>query len=154
MCGIVTQFSSKKASLVEVNSMLDKLTHRGPDESTSWLSSCEKVAMAHARLTLTGKELGVHPVQNEDGSITAVVNGEFYGYEAIRSELESKGHRFCSDTDSEILVHLYEEHGLNLFSHLNGEFAFVLWDGNTQEIIAARDRFGIKPLVYQQLNGK
>ena len=89
-----------------------------------------------------------------DGSILAVVNGEFYGYRQIRQQLIAAGHQFCSQVDSEIVVHLYREYGLDFVDHLRGEFSFLLWDGRQQRLIAVRDRFGIKPLVYHQSNEK
>jgi len=108
----------------------------------------DSVALAHARLSLVGVSNGSQPIANESGLIHAVVNGEFYGYREIRRTLESKGHQFRTESDSEVLVHLYEQHGLKCLDHLRGEFAFVLWDEQQQQLVAARDRFGVKPLVF------
>lgn len=106
--------------------------------------------MGHARLSIIGIANGTQPVKNEDGSIVAVVNGELYDYKKIRKQLIDQGHFFKTDSDSEILIHLYEEYGLQIFEYLRGEFAFILWDERNRTLIAARDRFGIKPLFYTQ----
>ena len=98
-------------------------------------------------------ENGRQPLTNEDGSVRAIVNGEFYGSDAIRTELSKCGHSFETATDSEILVHLYEEYGKGCLAHLRGEFAFVLWDEKRRILFAARDRFGVKPLLYANDRG-
>lgn len=126
------------------------MIHRGPDEDGLWQSSDLKVALGHTRLSIIGLEDGRQPITNETGDIVAVVNGELYDFERIRAELEAKGHRFRTHTDSEILVHLYEEYGVDCLQYLRGEFAFVLWDERAGRIFAARDRFGIKPIYFSQ----
>jgi asparagine synthase (glutamine-hydrolysing) len=93
-------------------------------------------------------ESGGQPIGNEDGAVIAVVNGEFYGFEEIRADLQQRGHRLKTRTDSEILVHLYEQHGVACLDRLQGEFAFILWDDREKILFAARDRFGVKPLYY------
>ena len=91
------------------------------------------------------------PIANEDGRYRAVVNGEFYGFESIRQDLEKRGHRFRTLCDSEIVLHLYEEYREGCLEYLRGEFAFILWDEEKRTLFAARDRFGIKPLFYAQI---
>jgi asparagine synthase (glutamine-hydrolysing) len=128
--------------------------HRGPDGNSLWISDRRNVGLGHTRLAIIGLENGQQPICNEDRSIFIVVNGEFYGYEAIRRDLEDRGHCFRTESDSEIAVHLYEEYGLEFVSRLRGEFALILWDERNQTLHAVRDRFGIKPLFHTELNGK
>ena len=120
----------------------------GPDERQTWISADGRAGLGHARLSIIDLSSGTQPIANEDGSLQIVVNGEFYDFERIRAELESQGHRFRTRSDSEIALHLYEQHGLRFFEELRGEFAFVLWDARNRTLLAARDRFGIKPLLY------
>jgi asparagine synthase (glutamine-hydrolysing) len=151
MCGIVAiakQHGEVSASSLQAATA--KLSHRGPDGSRVWLSSNACVGLGHARLSIIDLHTGDQPLSNEDGTIHAVVNGEFYGYISIREELESRGHRFQTKSDSEILLHLYEEVGYDCVHRLRGEFAFVLWDERKKVLFAARDRCGIKPLYYSQ----
>jgi asparagine synthase (glutamine-hydrolysing) len=149
MCGIVA--IARKSEPVDENILrqaVEALHHRGPDGRKTWIAPSGQVGLAHTRLSIIDLHTGDQPLSNEDGSIHAVVNGELYGFQAIRSELEQKGHVFKTRSDSEILIHLYEEYGAQCVHRLRGEFAFVLWDDNQQKLIAARDRFGIKPLFY------
>ncbi len=154
MCGILTQFEKQQAlndrNIKLFLESLKLLKHRGPDATDYVISSNETYALGHTRLALTGRENGRQPISNETGEIYAVVNGEFYQYETIRTNLEQQGHRFKTDSDSEILVHLYEQYGMQFTDYLNGEFAFVLADHRAAEpvFIAGRDRFGVKPLHY------
>ena len=153
MCGVVAchgDSSSPEHLRDQASTALRALAHRGPDESSVWMADEVGVALGHSRLTIVDLTLGAHPVQNEDRSVTAVVNGELYGDGDLRRELQAQGHRFRSNTDSEILVHLYEEHGLRCLQFLRGEFAFILWDSRQRRLFAARDRFGVKPLVYAE----
>lgn len=127
---------------------LSRLHHRGPDQQDTFCSSNGNVQLGHCRLHITGGSDAVQPVRNEDGSILAIVNGQFYGYQEICNDLCRSGHRISSSSDSEIAVHLYEEYGLRFVEHLRGEFAVVLYDANLHRMVLARDRFGVKPLVY------
>jgi asparagine synthase (glutamine-hydrolysing) len=149
MCGIVGVFSRSHAvspTVVERATM--SLYHRGPDGQRQWISADGKVALGHARLSIIDLTTGDQPIASEDERRRVVVNGEFYGYEAIQRELEGRGHRLRTKSDSEIALHLYEDFGLQCLHHLRGEFALVLWDETRRRLIAARDRFGIKPLFY------
>ena len=112
------------------------------------MSSDRRVALGHARLSIIDLTTGDQPIASEDGQTRIIVNGEFYGYEAIQRELEQSGHRLRTRSDSEIALHLYEDFGVQCLHRLRGEFAFVLWDERNRTIFAARDRFGIKPLFY------
>ena len=153
MCGIVACYGAARSPndlRRTLRRSLQALSHRGPDETQVWTGTAGGVGLGHVRLSLVDPRRGVHPVQNEDRSITAIVNGEFYDDHEWRETLETRGHRFRTRTDSEILVHLYEQHGLSCVEFLRGEFAFVLWDQSAQRLFAARDRFGVKPLVYGQ----
>ena len=149
MCGIVALFSRKSPVEAEtVQRAVERLHHRGPDGQRQWISEDRRVALGHARLSIIDLHTGDQPMANENEDIRIVVNGEFYGYEPIRKELEGKGHRLRTRSDSEIALHLYEDLGVHCLHRLRGEFAFVLWDGVNRRIFAARDRFGIKPLFY------
>jgi asparagine synthase (glutamine-hydrolysing) len=117
-------------------------------------SSNRDVSLGHTRLSIIDLATGDQPLSNEDGSIHLVVNGEFYDFEEIRAHLESRGHRFRTKSDSEILLHLYEEYGVECVHRLRGEYAFVLWDERKKLLFAGRDRFGIKPLFYTERNGR
>ena len=130
------------------------LHHRGPDGRGVWVSGDASVALGHTRLAIMDPVGGSQPICNEDGTVCASVNGEIYGFERQRRELEAKGHRFSTASDSEVLVHLYEERGLDALGELRGELAFVLYDHRRRRLIAARDRFGIKPLVWCEHGGR
>lgn len=149
MCGLVAAFGAT----MDLTPALDALAHRGPDGRGTWHSHDHGVSLGHTRLALVDVDGGAQPLFNEEGSIVCIVNGELYGHRRIRAELESEGHRFSSRSDSEILLHLYEKHGLDCVEHLRGEFAFVLWDSHQQRLVAARDRFGVKPLCFARPTG-
>lgn len=149
MCGIVA-IARKNEPVDELilQKAVEALHHRGPDGRKTWLSPSGLVGLAHTRLSIIDLHTGDQPLSSQDGTIHAVVNGEFYGFQDIRSELQAKGHKFKTRSDSEILIHLYEEYGAQCVHRLRGEFAFVLWDERQHKLFAARDRFGIKPLFY------
>jgi len=152
MCGIVAAFSrGDPVSAVRLERGTVRLHHRGPDGQRSWVADDGRVGLGHARLSIIDLTSGDQPIASEDEQIRIVVNGEFYGYEAIQRELQGRGHRLRTKSDSEIALHLYEDYGLQLMRHLRGEFALVLWDGRQRRLVAARDRFGIKPLFYAWL---
>src|SRR5258705_3980848 len=149
MCGIVA-FLSRGLPISEsaFQRATQSLYHRGPDGQRHWRSPDSRVALGHARLSIIDLTTGEQPIASEDGRTRIVVNGEFYGYEAIQRELEQSGHRLRTRSDSEIALHLYEDLGTQCLHRLRGEFAFVVWDETNRTIFAARDRFGIKPLFY------
>ena len=152
MCGIFGLLA-REVDHERVERALGTLADRGPDGHRIWRSEDDRVALGHAHLSIVGKGDNAQPLRNERGTIVASVNGEFYGYETIRRELEKGGHRFSTRSDSEIVVHLYEEYGVECLAHLRGEFAIVLWDANNGTVFAARDRFGVKPLVWSVHHG-
>jgi asparagine synthase (glutamine-hydrolysing) len=149
MCGIFAVFSRREpVSEAVVHRAVRSLYHRGPDGQRQWIAPHRRVALGHARLSIIDLTTGDQPIANEDEKIYIVVNGEFYGYESIQHELLGAGHRLRTRSDSEIVLHLYEDLGVHCLHRLRGEFAFVLWDEVHRTLFAARDRFGIKPLFY------
>jgi asparagine synthase (glutamine-hydrolysing) len=126
--------------------MLEALRHRGPDGDA--LRRTGPLALAHARLAIIDVAGGDQPLDSEDGQVTAIVNGEIYNQRELRAGLEERGHRFATHSDSEVIVHAYEEHGLGCVRRLNGIFAFALWDERRRRLMAARDPFGVKPLYW------
>lgn len=148
MCGITAIFSPQTPldrSRLEMATA--KLSHRGPDGQRTWVAPDGRAGLGHTRLDITTAATP-QPISNENGQLHLVVNGEFYDHARIREELIARGHRFSTTTDSEIALHLYEEHGADCLIKLRGEFAFIIWDAARQTLFAARDRFGIKPLFY------
>ncbi|RLA82551.1 MAG: asparagine synthase (glutamine-hydrolyzing), partial [Deltaproteobacteria bacterium] len=126
--------------------MVQRVAHRGPDEEGFLFG--HGIGLGHRRLSIIDLFTGRQPIGNEDGSIQVVFNGEIYNFPDLRRELEERGHRFSTRTDTEVLVHLYEEKGEDLLRDLNGMFAFALWDERRRKLLLARDRIGIKPLYY------
>ena len=124
-----------------------KLAHRGPDSEGAFLDG--GVGIAARRLSIIDLNTGDQPLANEDGSVRVAQNGEIYNYRELRDELASKGHRFASHGDTEVIAHLYEEYGLDFATRLRGMFAVAIWDAREQQLVLARDRFGIKPLYYR-----
>jgi asparagine synthase (glutamine-hydrolysing) len=126
--------------------MVEALRHRGPDGEA--LRRIGPVALAHTRLAIIDVAGGDQPLDSEDGLVTAIVNGEIYNHRTLRGELERRGHRWATNSDSEVVVHAYEEHGPDFVRRLNGIFAFVIWDERERRLVAARDAFGVKPLYW------
>jgi asparagine synthase (glutamine-hydrolysing) len=126
--------------------MVEALRHRGPDGEA--VRRVGPVVLAHTRLAIIDVAGGDQPLDSEDGRVTAIVNGEIYNHRELRRTLEARGHRFATSSDSEVVVHAYEEHGVDCVRHLNGIFAFALWDEREQRLVAARDQFGVKPLYW------
>jgi asparagine synthase (glutamine-hydrolysing) len=154
MCGIVALFSRRgPVSEEALQKATRSLIHRGPDGRGHWTSADRRAALGHARLSIIDLGGGEQPIASEDGETRIVVNGEFYGYEPIRRELEEAGHRLRTRSDSEIALHLYEDLGVDCLHRLRGEFAFVVWDQKNRTVFAARDRFGIKPLFWAEHEG-
>jgi len=152
MCGIAGIASSKGApDLDAVRRMSATLVHRGPDDEG--LFHRGPVALAARRLSIIDLAHGHQPIANEDGSVVVVQNGEIYNYRELKRELEGAGHRFATDCDTEVLVHLYEQHGEGFVERLRGMFAIALWDDRERRLLLARDRFGIKPLYYRHVDG-
>src|SRR4051794_603079 len=148
MCGIAGFVNregddANRDMLVE---MTATLTHRGPDGEGYHVDG--PAALGHRRLSIIDLAGGAQPMSNEDGSVWVTFNGEIYNEPALRGELRARGHLFRTDSDTECLVHLYEDHGVDFVRHLNGMFALALWDSRRRRLVLARDRMGQKPLVY------
>ncbi len=150
ICGIIFKEPDRTPSTQQVEAMAETLRHRGPDGGGVHISG--RVGLGHRRLKIIDlSEDGRQPMSNEDGSIWVTFNGEIYNFRELRRELEAKGHRFRSQTDTEVIVHSYEEWGLDCLHRFNGMFAFGLWDENQKQLHLVRDRLGIKPLFYAPL---
>lgn len=154
MCGIagIIDFDSTQPSERLLRRMLGLLGHRGPD--ASGIYSNGHAGLAHARLSIIDLSGGDQPIHNEDGSVWIVYNGEVFNYPDLRKDLITRGHHFYTNTDTEVLVHLYEEKGPELLNDLNGQFAIALWDKRVERLMLARDRLGIRPLFYHQQAGR
>jgi asparagine synthase (glutamine-hydrolysing) len=149
MCGIagVLRFDGAPPDLDVVERMTDAVAHRGPDGAGTYLSG--PIALGHRRLSIIDlSEAGAQPLANEDGTVRVSYNGEIYNFAALREELVARGHAFRSRTDTEVIVHAYEEWGLECLARFNGMFAFALWDDRLQRLWLVRDRLGVKPLFY------
>jgi len=154
MCGIVALFSPRGTIVTDgLECATRRLVQRGPDGQRTWVAPHGRVGLGHARLSIIDLRTGDQPIASEDGRTHIVVNGELYDFERIQRELESRGHRLRTRSDSEIALHLYEDLGTGCLHQLRGEFAFALWDEANQTLFAARDRFGIKPLFYAVHDG-
>jgi asparagine synthase (glutamine-hydrolysing) len=150
MCGIVGIYGVSDKTLVK--RMCDTIVHRGPDEEGYYLD--DFVSLGMRRLSIIDLTSGSQPIYNEEGSIVVVYNGEIYNFNELRQELELKGHRFVTNTDTEVIVHAYEEYGHRCLDRFNGMFVIALWDSIRKELFLARDRIGIKPLYYTMIDGK
>jgi len=166
MCGITGAVWSEAAKAVgedTLRRMVDVLRHRGPDEDGTYTSELKVrqgsgtapgVALGFRRLAIIDVAGGHQPLGNEDGSVWVVFNGEIYNYRDLRRRLEGTGHRFRTNSDTETIVHLYEDEGAEMLSHLNGMFALAVWDARKRQLLLARDRLGQKPLVYRLEPGR
>ena len=149
MCGICGKLQYDPEARVSpdlLQRMTDAIVHRGPDGEGKYLSG--PVGLGHRRLAIIDLHAGAQPMCNEDGTLWIVFNGEIYNFPELRRTLLAWGHRFSSSTDTEVILHLYEEYGVDCLSHLRGMFAFALWDNRERTLFLARDRVGIKPLYY------
>ena len=148
MCGIcgTVNLHGQPVDVVTLTAMREHLHHRGPDEAGQYL--CGGVGLAMRRLSIIDLAGGSQPVYNEDRTLAIVFNGELYNFPTLRPRLEALGHRFYTSSDTEVVVHAYEQWGLDCLAEFNGMFAFALWDSRTQRLVIARDRLGIKPLYY------
>ncbi|MHB1377034.1 MAG: asparagine synthase (glutamine-hydrolyzing) [Candidatus Humimicrobiaceae bacterium] len=159
MCGIVGIFNFNNQESINENllvKMRDIMIHRGPDDFGLWISPDNKTGLAHRRLSIIDiSKSASQPMSNEDNSIFIVFNGEIYNHQEIRPELEKKGHKFKTDhSDTEVIIHAFEEWGVNCIQKLRGMFAFAIWDENKKELLIVRDRIGIKPVYYTKKDGR
>lgn len=148
MCGIVAIAGRDTVEHARLDHAIRALAHRGPDGRGTWTAADRSCALGHTRLAVIDPAGGAQPIANEDGSIVAVVNGELYGFAEHAPWLRDRGHVLRTRCDAEVLVHLYEELGDDVVRVLRGELAFVLWDARRRTLLAGRDRFGVKPLVW------
>jgi asparagine synthase (glutamine-hydrolysing) len=155
MCGIVGKLSLDGQEPVDadlIERMTDALSHRGPDGAGAYVSG--PIGLGHRRLSIIDlSSSGAQPMCNEDKSVWIVFNGEIYNFKELRHHLLKRGHTFRSTTDTEVIIHLYEEYGIDCLTHLRGMFAFAIWDSRRRRLFLARDRVGIKPLYYCQARG-
>ena len=150
MCGICGVFYSDRTRRVNRDALVamnQQIVHRGPDDDGFFIE--ENVGLAMRRLSIIDIQTGHQPLNNEDGSVWIVFNGEIYNHQDLREDLQSRGHSYRTKSDTETIVHLYEEYGSNCVEHLRGMFAFAIWDRSKRCLFIARDRLGIKPLYYR-----
>jgi asparagine synthase (glutamine-hydrolysing) len=151
ICGIAAFDGSFAVSEDVVTRMRETIGHRGPDDAGSWVDPTGRVALGHRRLSIVDlSSAGHNPMPNEDGTVWITYNGEIYNHRELRAELEAKGHVYRSRTDTETIIHLYEEEGIDCVKRLHGMFAFAIWDTRKQQLFLARDRLGVKPLYWSQ----
>lgn len=152
ICGIINYNSVGKVKEDCLRAMTNKMIHRGPDDAGVYVK--ENIGLGHRRLKIIDlTEAGRQPMSNEDGTIWIVLNGEIYNYKELRQGLTDKGHAFKSHTDTEVVIHLYEEYGVECIKYLRGMFAFGIWDEKEKLLLLARDRIGKKPLLYSYKDG-
>src|SRR6266480_1773583 len=148
MCGICGIFDKSGAPIDRrsLESMISRLQHRGPDGNGHYVD--REIGLGHRRLSIIDLGGGAQPIANEDGTLQIVFNGEIYNFVELRKELEAFGHGFKTRSDTEVIVHAYEQWGTNCVKRFNGMFAFAIWDKRKRELFLARDHLGIKPLYY------
>lgn len=151
LCGIVNFQREEPVDLDLLREMTSTLKHRGPDDEGFYHAGF--VGLGHRRLSIIDLSTGRQPIHNEEKSVWVVFNGEIYNAPELTSQLADAGHRFYTQTDTEVILHAYEDHGVNCLTLFNGMFAFALWDSSRRRLVLARDRAGIKPLYYTEVNG-
>jgi len=151
MCGIAGIISYHQYNKAKLKSMTDLLKSRGPDEEGFFYD--KGICLGHRRLSIIDLETGRQPISNEDGHLTIVFNGEIYNYLEIKDKYLGNRHKFKTNTDTEVILHLYEEKGKDVVNYLNGMFSFAIWDSREKELFIARDRVGQKPLYYFNIGG-
>ena len=147
ICGILYPLGSQNVDRSILATMNRQIAHRGPDDEGFFVD--ENVGLAVRRLSIIDVKTGHQPLSNEDESLWIVFNGEIYNHTELRSELELRGHRYRTRSDTETIAHLYEEYGRDCVKYLRGMFAFAIWDRRRKTLFAARDRLGIKPFYYR-----
>jgi asparagine synthase (glutamine-hydrolysing) len=154
MCGIagIMSLDGRPVAGEDIQNMCAMMIHRGPDEGGFYRG--DGVALGMRRLSIIDLHTGHQPLANEDGSVWVVFNGEIYNFQSLRKRLASRGHQFATQTDTEVIVHLYEDYGPHLVDHLRGMFAFAVWDERRKQLLLGRDRLGIKPLYYADLGDR
>src|SRR5215211_5002873 len=152
MCGIAGKVGQARVTEGEIRRMCDAIAHRGPDDWGTFVEG--RVGIGMRRLSIIDLAGGHQPLSNEDGTVVGVFNGELYNYESLYAELSARGHRFSTRTDTEVLVHMYEDEGEKMVQRLRGMFAFAIWDRTRGRLLLARDHFGQKPLFYTESAGR
>lgn len=152
IAGIINITGDKPILQTDLVKMTDQLSHRGPDGKGYYID--KHIGLGHARLSIIDLNTGKQPIHNEDETIWIVFNGEIFNYIELRKELEKKGHIFYTSTDTEVIVHLYEEYGIKFVEYLNGQFGIALWDKAKRRLLLVRDRAGIIPLYYYSNNNR
>src|SRR5216684_7748821 len=154
MCGIagIVSFDAGPVLVEDVRAMCAAMVHLGPDDEGFHVGP--RVGLGMRRLSIIDLATGHQPIANEDGTVWAILNGEIYNYRALRRFLAGRGHVFRTATDTETIVHLYEEYGARCVERLRGMFAFAVWDEPRRRLLLARDRLGIKPLFYAEVGGR
>src|SRR5689334_788101 len=155
MCGIAGILNLEHSDPVaqrDISQMLAMLRHRGPDQFGIYLDG--PLGLGNARLSILDLCGGQQPICNEDGTLWIVFNGEIFNYVELRNDLKGRGHIFRTDTDTEVVIHLFEERGSDCLSQLNGDFALAIWNSVNGELFLARDRVGVRPLFYTVNHGR
>src|SRR5947207_2112007 len=147
ICGIFYPDARQSVPRDTLNGMNHEIVHRGPDDEGFFVE--KNIGLAMRRLSIIDVQTGQQPITNEDESLWIVYNGEIYNHRELRVRLEARGHRYRTQSDTETIVHLYEEYGRDCVKHLRGMFAFAIWDRRSRRLFIARDRLGIKPLYYR-----
>lgn len=152
MCGIagILNFDTKRVDSALLARMIEQVRHRGPDQGGIYID--KRAGLAHARLSIIDLASGQQPMQSADKSLSIVFNGEIFNYIELREDLQGKGHRFLTQSDTEVILHLYEEEGEDCVRHLNGQWAFAIWDHKRERLFLSRDRLGVRPLFYALAN--
>ena len=150
MCGICGIWSRSGVSESSLRAMAEVIQHRGPDDEGFYFGP--NIGLANRRLSIIDLDHGRQPISNETGSVHLVFNGEIYNYRELRKELIQQGHQFATETDTEVIVHCYEQYGMDSLKKLRGMFAFALWDTAKERLLLARDPLGQKPLYYSLVN--
>src|ERR1700721_2834566 len=152
ICGIFYPDPRRHAERDTLAAMNSQIVHRGPDDDGFFV--CGQVGLAMRRLSIIDLETGHQPISNEDHRLWIVYNGEIYNHQQLRAELQARGHQYRTRSDTETILHLYEEYGAECVKHLRGMFAFAIWDARRRRLFIARDRLGIKPLYYHLSPGQ
>src|SRR5437899_1013979 len=152
IAGIIGTDQSYLADAADVHRMCQTIVHRGPDDEGIYVNG--QVALGMRRLSIIDLSTGHQPIHNEDRSVWIVFNGEIYNFQELRRELEAAGHRFYTSTDTEAIVHAYEQWGAAAIGRLRGMFGLAIWDTRSKSLLVARDRVGIKPMYYADANGR
>ena len=152
ICGVLELENGRGVTREHIEAMAQKLVHRGPDDAGYYLNP--PIALGFRRLSIVDLSGGHQPMSNEDGTVWIVFNGEIYNHASIRPDLERRGHRYSTRSDTETILHLYEEYGDDCVHHLRGMFSFAIWDSLKRRLFCARDRLGIKPFYYAISQGR